>query len=367
MTLAAWLHDLDPVIVRIAGDFAVRWYGVAYAVGFMLGWAQFTWLHKRGAGLLSAARVPDAMMTMIFGVIIGGRLGYVLIYERALFTATSSSFPFWGVLMINKGGMAFHGATAGLLLAAWWIARGVKVEGGRREGAMPFSHMIDLMAFVAPAGLMFGRLANFVNGELLGQIVAKPGEPAPWWAVKYPQEITSDHMRHFEYTPEQTRDLGVILDRFGAQTLGKGHAAERLIHEIQTGVGVAHANLVQEVSNLVSARHPSQLYQAFAEGPVLALVLWIVWAKPKRSGTLACVFLIVYGICRVIIEQFFRLPDPQLQVQRIMGLSRGQWLSAAMLAAGVIGLLFVYRRGAQVVRLGGWMTHGAVDEGAART
>lgn len=67
---------------------------------------------------------------------------------------------------------------------------------------------------------------------------------------------------------------------------------------------------------------PSQLYQAFAEGPVLALVLWIVWARPKRSGTLACVFLIVYGICRVIIEQFFRLPDPQLQVQRILGLSR---------------------------------------------
>lgn len=365
MTLAAWLHDLDPVIVRIAGDFAVRWYGVAYAIGFMLGWAQFTWLYKRGAGLLSAARVPDAMMVMIFGVIVGGRLGYVLIYERELITATSSSFPFWGVLMINKGGMAFHGAIAGLLLAAWWVSRGVKVEGGRREGAMPFSHMIDLMAFVAPAGLMLGRLANFVNGELLGQIVAKPGEVAPWWAVKYPQEIASEHV--VPYTPEQAKALGSILDRFGRQTLGEGVAAERLIHEIQTGAGVAHANLMQEVSNLVSARHPSQLYQAFAEGPVLALVLWVVWARPKKSGTLACVFLIVYGICRVIIEQFFRLPDPQLQVQRILGLSRGQWLSAAMLAAGVFGLVYVSRRGAEVVRLGGWWKSSATDEARNRT
>ena len=232
---------------------------------------------------------------------------------------------------------------------------------------MPFSHMIDLMAFVAPAGLMFGRLANFVNGELLGQIVAKPGEVAPWWAVKYPQEIASEHMRHFAYTPEQARELGLILDRFGRQTLGDGHAAERLVHEIQTGVGVAHANLVQEVSNLVSARHPSQLYQAFAEGPVLALVLWIVWAKPKRSGTLACVFLIVYGICRVIIEQFFRLPDPQLQVQRILGLSRGQWLSAAMLGAGVIGLAVVCRRTTEAVRLGGWWRQGPIGDAPPRT
>jgi phosphatidylglycerol:prolipoprotein diacylglycerol transferase len=365
MTLAAWLHDLDPVIVRIAGDFAVRWYGVAYAIGFMLGWAQFTWLYKRGAGLLSAARVPDAMMTMIFGVILGGRLGYVFIYEPTLLTATSSSFPFWGVLMINKGGMAFHGAIAGLLLAAWWISRGVKVEGGRREGAMPFSHMIDLMAFVAPAGLMLGRLANFINGELLGQIVAKPGEVAPWWAVKYPQEIASEHF--VPYTAEQARELGSILDRFGRQTLGEGHAAERLVHEIQTGAGVAHANLLQEVANLVSARHPSQLYQAFAEGPVLALVLWIVWAKPKKSGTLACAFLIAYGVCRVIIEQFFRLPDPQLHVQRILGLSRGQWLSAAMLAAGVIGLAFVYRKGANVVRLGGWLSQKDPAETLPRT
>ena len=87
MTLAAWFHDLDPIIVRIAGDFAVRWYGVAYAVGFMLGWWQLNWLARRGASLLSPARVPDAMMVLIFGVVIGGRLGYVLIYQRELLGA----------------------------------------------------------------------------------------------------------------------------------------------------------------------------------------------------------------------------------------------------------------------------------------
>lgn len=359
MTLAAWLHDLNPVIVRLAGEFAVRWYGVAYALGFLVAWAQFNWLHKRGASQLSNVRVPDAMMAMIFGVILGGRLGYVLIYQRALLFETSGSFPFWGVLMVNKGGMAFHGALVGLLISSWMIARGQKVPDGSRANSFPWPHMMDLIAFVVPAGLMLGRIANFVNGELLGDIVANPGQPAPWWAVKFPQEIGSGHV--VPYTAEQLGRLNTLLDQFGRASAGEGVAVERMIHEVQHGSGAAHAALLQDLGTLVSSRYPSQLFQAIAEGPILGLVLWIVWARPKRPGVIACVFLITYGILRVIIEQYFRLPDPGLG--RVLGLSRGQWLSAAMIVAGALGLAITRslarRKPGDDVRLGGWLPHRA--------
>lgn len=359
MTLAAWLHDLDPVIVRLAGEFAVRWYGVAYAIGFLIAWTKFNWLHKRGASQLSNARVPDAMMAMIFGVILGGRLGYVLIYQRALLFETSGSFPYWGVLMVNKGGMAFHGALVGLLISSWMISRGQKMPDGSRANSFPWPHMMDLIAFVVPAGLMLGRIANFVNGELLGDIVANPGRPAPWWAVKFPQEIGSGHV--VPYTGEQLARLNTLLDQFGRTSVGEGVAVERLMHEVQHGSGAAHAALLQDLGTLVSARYPSQLFQAFAEGPILGLVLWAVWARPKRPGVVACVFLITYGILRVIIEQYFRLPDPGLG--RVLGLSRGQWLSAAMMVAGALGLAIIRslarRKPGDDVRLGGWLPHRA--------
>lgn len=360
MTLATWIHDLDPVIVHIAGDFAVRWYGVAYAVGFALAWMQFVWLHRRGASLLSAARVPDAMMAMIFGVVVGGRIGYILFYQPSLLSETSNTFPFWGALMINKGGMAFHGALVGLVISAWFIARGVRDQAGARVGRFPLAHMFDLIAFVVPAGLMLGRIANFVNGELLGQIVANPGQPAPWWAVKFPQEIGSGHP--VPYTPEQTERLNTLLDQFGRQAHGSVQAVDALLYEVRHGQGSAHASLMADLATLLSSRHPSQLYQAIAEGPILGLVLWIVWARPKRPGMVAATFLVTYGILRVIIEEFFRLPDPQLTVQRVLGLSRGQWLSAAMIVAGLVAMLIIRlarRKSGDDVRLGGWLSHKA--------
>jgi phosphatidylglycerol:prolipoprotein diacylglycerol transferase len=268
---------------------------------------------------------------------------------------------------VNKGGMAFHGALVGLLISSWVIARGQRTPDGGRANAFTWPHMIDLIAFIAPAGLMLGRLANFVNGELLGDIVANPGKPAPWWAVKFPQEIglrnnvplPGEHV--VQYTLQQQQRLDVLLDQFGRTTAGEGVAVERLMHEVQHGSGAAHATLLHDLVSLVSSRYPSQLFQAFAEGPILGLVLWIVWAKPKRPGVVASAFLITYGILRVIIEEYFRLPDPGLG--RILGLSRGQWLSAAMIVAGVVGLAIIRtiarRKSGEVVRLGGWLPHKA--------
>lgn len=354
MILAAWFHDLDPIILRISGDFAVRWYGVAYAVGFFLGWLQLNWLGRRGVSLLRPERVPDTMMALIFGVVIGGRLGYVLFYDQQLIAVFTGSFPFWGVLMVNKGGMAFHGALLGLVVAAFMLSRGTRQPDGSRVGRMPMPHLADLIAFAGVAGLMLGRIANFVNGELLGQIVARPGEPGPWWSVQFPQEIGGDHL--VPYTTQQLGELNTILDRFGRSTVGIGHARDRLMDAIQTGTGPEHTRLIAELVPLVSSRHPSQIYQAIAEGPILGLVLWLLWMKPKCPGVIVYTFMIVYGVLRVVIEQFFRLPDAQLSVQRILGLSRGQWLSLGMIVAGVVGLAMTraltrYKD----VRLGGWL------------
>lgn len=362
MTLAAWLHDLNPFVLRISQDFGIRWYGVAYAVGFLLAWAQLRWLARRGASRLSEPRVADAMATLIFGVLLGGRLGYCLVYDPALLTLVTDHFPFWGVLMINKGGMAFHGAVVGVIVASWQIARGPRDDSGLRSQRMPWLHVLDLTAFAAPAGLMLGRIANFVNGELLGQVVAMPGQPAPWWAVKYPQEIGSDHIHDPStfYTPEQLQKLQELVAKFTPRGGTFDDGVVRMMQALQdhsSSAGGGHAQLVASLSPLVSARHPSQLYQAFVEGPVLALFLWIIWRRPRLPGIVGCWFLILYGILRAIIEQFFRLPDPQLVHQRILGLSRGQWLSLAMVAfgAGFIAVISARaKKNAGAVRLGGW-------------
>ncbi len=362
MTLAAWLHDFDPFVLRITQDFGVRWYGVAYALGFLIAWGQLRWLARRGASRLSDTRVADAMATLIFGVLLGGRLGYCLVYDPALLTLVTDHFPFWGVLMINKGGMAFHGAVVGVIVSSWQIARGPRDDSARRSLRMPFFHVLDLVAFAAPAGLMLGRIANFINGELLGQIVAKPGRPAPWWAVKYPQEIGSEHIPDPStfYTPDQWQQLNDLVAGYTPHLAGSGTFEDglaRMMRALQDHSSPGHAQLVANLSPLVSARHPSQLYQAFVEGPVLALFLWIIWRRPRLPGIVGCWFMILYGVLRAVIEQFFRLPDPQLLHQRILGLSRGQWLSLAMVAVGTAAIVLIRvraRKNPGIVPMGGW-------------
>lgn len=169
--IASWVNDLNPFVWRISGDFGIRWYGLAYIAGFLCAWLILRHLAKRGACLIPAERLPDAMLAIMLGVLVGGRLGYVLIYQPSLLWDFSASAPWWGVLAINKGGMASHGGMAGLIFAGMWIARSCRV---------PTLHVLDMMTLTGPIGLFLGRIANFVNGELLGRIVAAPGEdPQP--------------------------------------------------------------------------------------------------------------------------------------------------------------------------------------------
>ena len=340
LTLAAWLHDLSPYIVQFGGGFGLRWYGTAYAAGFVAAWLLLRRLSRRGLTPLSEQRITDAMFALCVGVVAGGRLGYVLFYEPNLLWTFSNSPPWWGLLQINKGGMASHGGMMGVLIACWSISRGPKAADGTRPARVPMLHVMDLTAFAAPPGLFFGRLANFINGELLGRVVARPGEDSPWWAVKFPQEMFSAHAPTL--TPEQSTRLARLLDAHRLGQEADAAAYDRVLHTLQSSSGTRATEIARELAPLVSARHPSQLYQAAAEGLVLFACMLPLWFRVRRPGVITAVFLIVYGALRIVTE-FYRLPDAHLAVQRLMGLSRGQWLSVTMILAGVALLTFAPR------------------------
>ncbi|MBL8746244.1 MAG: prolipoprotein diacylglyceryl transferase [Phycisphaerae bacterium] len=339
LTLAAWMHDWDPFAIRVTETFGVRWYGLAYVAGFIAAWAILRALARRALVLITQQQVADLIFAVVLGTLVGGRLGYCLVYRPALFADFRPGFPFWGVLALTEGGMASHGGMIGITLAALWFAR---------KHRLPGLHVMDCLALVAPVGIFFGRIANFVNGELLGRIVARPGEPAPWWAVKFPQELTEGH------APALDTDQSLRLAELASKVMKPGDDDWTALHRLVEAVQSGDAGIARDLEPLISARHPSQLYQAVAEGVVVGVALWIVFARPRRPGVISAMFFIVYGLGRIATE-FIRLPDAHLAVQRYAGLSRGQWLSALMVVAGVAILLWISGRSKQPP-LGGWAT-----------
>lgn len=268
-------------------SFALRWYALAYIAGILAGWMLAVRLLKRptlwrgNTAPMTPAQLEDLMTWIILGIILGGRLGFVLFYQPGYYLANPGE-----ILMIWQGGMAFHGGLLGVVLAAWiWSARN-KVE------RLPLA---DVMALGAWPGLLFGRLANFVNAELWGRPTDLP------WAVAFPGEAAQDC----------------------GQPVGE-----------------------------LCGRHPSQLYEAGLEGLLLgALLLWLALARGwlKTPGRIAALFFAGYGAARFFVE-FFRQPDAQFvspgnplglawQVGG-WGLTMGQMLSLPMI---VIGLWLVVR------------------------
>ena len=103
-----WFHDLSPYLWRISGDFGIRWYGVSYLLAFAIAYILLRWLSKRGVTPIPHDRIADAMMMLVGGVIVGGRLGYILLYDPSLLIDFSGSAPWWGVLRLTNGGMSSH-------------------------------------------------------------------------------------------------------------------------------------------------------------------------------------------------------------------------------------------------------------------
>ena len=345
MTLAAWVHDWSPIAFRL-GPLPIRWYGMSYAAGFLVAWLLLRWLTRRGVLRIAPERVGDVVLTGIVGVVLGGRLGYALFYKPSLFWTFSNEIPWWDLLAVNHGGMSSHGGILGVIIAAFVIARGPKNVAGERPHRVPVLHVLDGIVLIAPAGLLLGRVANFINGELLGRIVALPGEPAPWWSVKFPQELLGDEAPPL--TSEQAARLDALAESLRRPgDIGGYDALVRIVDRVQNGDEALKA----QIEPLLAARYPSQLFQGAAEGLLVAAVVWFVARRPRIPGVVGAWFLISYGVLRVATE-FWRLPDSHLVHQRILGLSRGQWLSVPMIVVGVIGLMRLRR--SRTPPMGGW-------------
>ncbi len=157
--------QIDPVLVQI-GPLAIRWYALAYIVGLIAGWRYLLRLNRRRSGALSDGQVDDLLVWVTFGVILGGRIGYVLFYNLPFYLENPLA-----ALQVWQGGMSFHGGLIGVILACFIFAR--------RRGIVFFA-LMDLMAATTPIGLFLGRLANFVNGELFGRVSDVP------WAMVFP-------------------------------------------------------------------------------------------------------------------------------------------------------------------------------------
>ena len=342
-----WFHDLSPFAFRISGGFGIRWYGLSYAMGFLAAYMLLRMLAKRSATEIPLARAADAMMYFILGVLIGGRLFYVIGYEPHLLTDFSSSAPWWGVLAINRGGMASHGGIVGVAFACWRISRGFRTETGKIVGRTTPLNILDTAAMMTPLGLFFGRVANFINAELLGAVVTKPGEHAPWWAVRYPQEILSLPDDKLVQTPEQMQQIAELsMMHMLPSDVDWIQGYERVLEQIQKG----NDGLLAQLEPLIAARYPTQLIQAGLDGLLVFVCVWIVAMKPRKPGIVAGVFGIVYALGRIPMD-LIRLPDTG--VSQFGAITRGQVYSGLTLLAGMALVFWGMRTKAP--KHGGWL------------
>jgi len=315
----SYLHRLNPVALPISDDWGIRWYGIAYLAGFMIAWLLLRWMARTNRSLLSQQAVGDLLVYAVLGVLIGGRLGYATFYRPELFISFSASPPWWELLAIHQGGMASHGGMVGVAVAMLLFAR---------RHALPGLHLLDLVVFVAPPGLFLGRLANFINGELWGKALpASMQSNPPWWSVKYPEEV------HFG-----SIDLTEVAPLVG----GDATLHESIVSHLHEG----HVEIVSTIVPALTAWWPSQLIQAICEGPVLMAVLAAVWWKARRPGVVTGWFILTYGLLRICTE-VVRQPDEGVAL--VMGLQRGQLLSAVMVAAGLLMIIICARRSAPPV------------------
>jgi len=294
--VAYYIHHLDPFIFHITSTFGPRWYGMAYVLAFLSGYLLLRVLARRGYTDLPVERVVDFITgTALFGVVLGGRLGYVLFYKPEMLRHPLSIFQVW------EGGMSSHGGIFAIILFTLYYSYRHDIS---------WLNLGDNLVVTAPLGLFFGRCANFINGELYGRIATVP------WAIQFPKEIL-DH-------PEQA-DQAVAAVR----------AFDPAIIDPESVVAAAGRPEVKEALRpILTPRHPSQLYEALFEGIVLFAILWFVRTRFRSpNGVLTGLFFICYAIFRIIIE-YFREPDASL----IAGFTRGQFLSFFMI---LIGLSFI--------------------------
>lgn len=340
------VHDFDPFALRISGDFGVRWYGLSYMMGFICAYVLITWLAKRQRAGLTMNMVGDFITYAAIGTLVGGRLGYVLFYGPDLFLKFKSTFPYWGVLAVNEGGMASHGGMIGIVIACMMYARKYSVNS---------MYLLDLVSVTGPIGVFFGRIANFINGELVG----RPCDPSYPLAVKFPQDIVSWPAQE----AGKLAELAPVVDKVGVGReqwlelvekfrfdVGAREQMYSILNKVIESIQDGNTAAKEAIAPLLTPRYPSQLFAAVGEGLFIFIFLFFMWRKPRKPGFIAAAFVIVYAIVRVI-DEYFRMPDAHIGLQWL-GLSRGQWLSIGMLAVGLV-LMFLSSRSSSL-KISGW-------------
>ena len=313
----ALVHTLDPFVVEFSPGIGLRWYGTAYLCGFLLGWLILRALAQHGRIALTTRQVGDLVTSCVIGVIVGGRLGHVVFYEPQLLAYFTSAFPFWGLLQLQKGGMSSHGGVIGVTIAVVMFARREKLA---------ILAVSDAIVFVVPWGLMFGRLANWVGGELWGRALAADLQAnAPWWSVKYPREL--ELFNTIPAALEPLRALAPATDRMNDALF-----REWIMTTAYDTSNTAHAEVLRTLEPVLTAYYPSQFFQAFAEGPALLVLMTLVWLVPRRAGVISAVFFAGYGALRFATEQFREADDG---VAMLGSLTLPMLLSIAMIVAGI--------------------------------
>ncbi len=252
--------SIDPILISL-GFLDIRWYSLSYIFTFIFGSVLIKKLNKKSLNNLSDIQIDKFFVWAVLGVIIGGRVGYVLFYQLQLFFLD----PLY-IFQIWKGGMSFHGGLIGMIFAIYIFAK---------QNNLSFFYLSDLVSIVAPIGLFLGRISNFINSELYGRVTEFP------FAFIYP-----------------------LIDN--------------------------------------NPRHPSQLYEAFFEGAVLFIILYLIFIKNSKkysAGIISAYFLILYSIFRFLIE-FLREPDSHLGLF-LNYFSMGQILCIPILFTGI---LILFRR-----------------------
>lgn len=313
--LAHYLHDINPYVIRFTESFGVRWYGLAYVLAFVVVYMGIKRLSQRGWCMLKPDEVADFVTYgALLGVLVGGRLGYMVLHDTENFLRAP-----WIFFQINKGGMASHGGIAGLTIYIFAYAR--------LKGYRPLN-LGDAMVIPAALGLFFGRIANFINGELFGRPATVP------WAVKFPGEI-----HHSSFDPAARAQL----DGFGALPLGSYELMQR---------AAADPALREALEAVLNPRHPSQIYQALMEGLLLFVILLLLRTRVPRlpEGLLTAVFFGGYSVLRIVGE-VFREPDSGTAL--VFGVMSNNQFFTLFLLLVTVGFVLAAKRSARLGRFTG--------------
>ncbi|CAL4325067.1 Phosphatidylglycerol--prolipoprotein diacylglyceryl transferase [Buchnera aphidicola (Protaphis terricola)] len=265
-------------IIFSIGPLSIRWYGLMYVISFIFA---FFYGKKYLKKKNNKIQIDQFLYTIFFSSCIGGRIGYILFYNFSYFTQNILCiFHIW------EGGMSFHGGLIGAIISIYYISIKNKIK---------FLIISDFLVPIIPFCLAAGRLGNLINGELWGRV-----------AINFPYAVISSNTKFYDLKLALNNpELQPIIEKYGALP-----------------------------------RHPSQIYEFILEGILLFLIIYLF--KKKAIGSLSSIFLISYGILRIIAE-IFREPDPQIGLIQNF-ITMGQILSIPMIIFGCIIFILIYKK-----------------------